>query len=187
MFPQSVPRAISSCTQRSMSPIDANCFRSNRAPLLDRVEIGVPQLLCECHLDDAAVESIDAPDIVDKNTRRRRIAYLSTELDHVDSSGWDSAAPHPSPCEGRGEGQNRLRRGADREASRRSSPESPLPRPRCRPCSKETFCAHCLLVLRNRCEDRIVALRRQPAQLSCSDRRRNSAGGRHAGKQAAAG
>jgi hypothetical protein len=52
-------------------------------------------------LDDAAVESIDAPDIVDKNTRRRRIAYLSTELDHVDSSGWDGAAPHPSLVSGR--------------------------------------------------------------------------------------
>ena len=63
--------------------------------MLDRVEIGVPELLCECHLDDAAVESIDAPDIVDENARRWRIAYVSIELDHVDSSGWDSAAPHP--------------------------------------------------------------------------------------------
>src|SRR5258708_6604675 len=104
-------------------------FRPNQASLLDRVEIGVPELLCECHFDDAAVESIDAPDIVDENARRWRIAYVSIELDHVDSSGWDSAAPHPSLCEGRGVGRNRLRRGADREPCRRSSPESLLPRP----------------------------------------------------------
>src|SRR5260221_3023681 len=75
-------------------------FRPNQAPLLDRVEMGVPELLCECHLDDAAVEAIDAPDIVDENTRRWRIAYVSIELDHVDSSGWDSAAPHPSLVSG---------------------------------------------------------------------------------------
>src|SRR6266481_9434747 len=71
-------------------------FWPNQAPLLDRVEIGVPELPCECHLDDAAVETIDAPDIVNENARRWRIAYVSIELDHVDSSGWDSAAPHPS-------------------------------------------------------------------------------------------
>jgi hypothetical protein len=96
MSPQNVPRAISSCPQRSMSPIDANWLSANQAPLLDRVEIGVPELLCECHLYVVAVESIDAPDIVDENTRRWSIAYVSIEVDHVDSSGWDSAAPHPS-------------------------------------------------------------------------------------------
>jgi hypothetical protein len=161
-------------------------FRPNQAPLLDRAEIRVPKLLCECHLDDAAVESIDPRDIVDENTRRRRIACVSIELDHVDSFGWDSAAPHPSLVRG-GLRPEWAQTGSRSRNVSAITPESPLPRPRCRPCSNETFCALCLPVLRNQCKDRIVALRRQPAQLSYTDRRRNSGGGRHAGKRTAAG
>ena len=77
--------------------VEPTGFGPNQAALLDWTPIGLFKLLDQCDLDNAAVQPVDASNVVDENLRRARCAYLGVEFDHGTCSKRANPTPLPSP------------------------------------------------------------------------------------------